>query len=155
MRIYSCSGMMLSFLNVIFFVLASLHFGMLQPFTESVDGDGHQMPVVPLPVRRHEDRVIRRYRPFSTVWSGETHSVPVTDVVPFVSGETPLDDTRVKSCFLPHECVESSVNFGISRIVIPIKCCHSDRCNDHDAPGNADLSHYFRVDCFRDRFRGE
>lgn len=53
-----------------------------------------------------------------------------------VSGGSKLSDTSMKSCFLPDKCVENSVNYGISRIVIPNKCCKSDLCNNVNAPGN-------------------
>lgn len=76
-------------------------------------------------------------------WSKETNSLGLTELVVFVSGRSKLDDTRIKSCFLPHECVEGSVNFGISRIAIPIKCCDSDLCNTHDAPGNTYMCYFF------------
>lgn len=76
-------------------------------------------------------------------WSKETNSVGLTEIAVFVSGGSKLDDTHIKSCFLPHECEEGSVNFGISRIVIPIKCCDSDLCNTHPAPGNTYMFYFF------------
>ncbi|XP_003966053.2 urokinase plasminogen activator surface receptor [Takifugu rubripes] len=54
-------------------------------------------------------------------------------IVSFVGGSK-LADIPMKSCFLPEECVESSVNFGLSRIVISIACCKSDLCNTQHAP---------------------
>lgn len=61
----------------------------------------------------------------------------------FVSGGIKLADTPVKGCFLRHECQEGSVNFGISRIVTPIKCCDYDLCNTHPAPGNTYMLYFF------------
>lgn len=53
------------YLYAIVFVWVSLHFEMLQSFTGSFGSRYSQgMPLVQLHVRRHEDRVIWRYRPF-------------------------------------------------------------------------------------------
>uniref|UniRef100_A0A3Q4BL76 UPAR/Ly6 domain-containing protein n=1 Tax=Mola mola TaxID=94237 RepID=A0A3Q4BL76_MOLML len=41
---------------------------------------------------------------------------------------------NMKSCVLADECVEGSVNFGISRIVFMSKCCSSDLCNNQALP---------------------
>ncbi|XP_045898932.1 urokinase plasminogen activator surface receptor-like [Micropterus dolomieu] len=45
------------------------------------------------------------------------------------AGGSKLVDLNVKSCALADECIEGSVNFGISRTVITSKCCTSDLCN--------------------------
>lgn len=76
-------------------------------------------------------------------WSKETNSVGLTEIAVSVSGGIKLADTPVKGCFLLHECQEGSVNFGISRIVTPIKCCGNDLCNTHPAPGNTYMLYFF------------
>lgn len=63
-----------------------------------------------------------------------------------VSGGSKFADIPMKSCFLPDKCVESSINFGISRIVIPNKCCNSDFCNVAIAPGNIYTFKCLKVD---------
>uniref|UniRef100_A0A673AYS7 Snake toxin/toxin-like domain-containing protein n=1 Tax=Sphaeramia orbicularis TaxID=375764 RepID=A0A673AYS7_9TELE len=41
-----------------------------------------------------------------------------------------------KSCAPVSLCVESSVNLGTRRAASTTKCCSTDLCNDHLAPGN-------------------
>lgn len=78
-------------------------------------------------------------------WSKETNSVGLTEIAVFVSGGIKIADAPVQGCFLLHECTEGSVNFGISRIVTPIKCCDYDLCNNHSAPGNTYISYYIHI----------
>lgn len=72
-------------------------------------------------------------------WGGankQNAQVGLTENAFSVSGGSKLADIPMKSCFLPDTCTESSINFGISRIVIPNKCCNSHLCNVAIAPGN-------------------
>lgn len=120
---------------------SSLHFELQQVCTRTI-WSMHRfrkgMSLVQISVRGHENCVICRYWPFSDLfWCKLTNCMSQTHGEPcFVSGGSKLADIPMKSCFLPEECAESSVNFGISRIVISIKCCKSNLCNTEHAPGN-------------------
>lgn len=78
------------YLYVIVFVWVSLHFEMLQSFTESFGSRYSKgMPLVPLSVRRHEDRVIWRYWSHLVVfcfWSKEMNSVGHTGIAVLFQG---------------------------------------------------------------------
>lgn len=120
---------------------SSLHFELQQVCTwiiGNMRSFRKGMPLVQLSVRGHENCVICRYWPFSVLfWCKLTNRTSQTHGEHcFVSGGSKLADIPMKSCFLPDECEESSVNFGISRIVIPITCCKSNLCNTQHAPGN-------------------
>lgn len=39
-----------------------------------------------------------------------------------------------KICLKAEQCIQGSVNFGVSRIVSTSRCCDSDLCNTQDAP---------------------
>ncbi|XP_056587460.1 urokinase plasminogen activator surface receptor-like [Triplophysa dalaica] len=42
--------------------------------------------------------------------------------------------TKVKSCNSPLTCGNGSVNYGIARETISMKCCNTDLCNSQDVP---------------------
>ncbi|XP_034409940.1 lymphocyte antigen 6E-like [Cyclopterus lumpus] len=46
------------------------------------------------------------------------------------AGGSTIVDVKSKRCALTAECVEASVNFGISKILINNTCCNADFCND-------------------------
>ncbi|XP_075882527.1 uncharacterized protein LOC142888258 [Nelusetta ayraudi] len=50
------------------------------------------------------------------------------------AGDMQIGQTRMRACLSPEECVENSVNFGMTRIVISSNCCTSDLCNTQQAP---------------------
>ncbi|XP_041799196.1 urokinase plasminogen activator surface receptor-like [Chelmon rostratus] len=50
------------------------------------------------------------------------------------AGASELLSMDMKSCALPVECVDGSINFGISRTVLTSKCCNSELCNTQPAP---------------------
>ncbi|XP_070822416.1 phospholipase A2 inhibitor and Ly6/PLAUR domain-containing protein-like [Chaetodon trifascialis] len=50
------------------------------------------------------------------------------------AGGSELLNAQLKSCALPDECVEGSLNFGISRTAFNSKCCTSELCNSQPAP---------------------
>ncbi|XP_054478321.1 uncharacterized protein LOC129110163 [Anoplopoma fimbria] len=50
------------------------------------------------------------------------------------AGGSKIMDVTTKSCVMAEECVEASVNFGISQTVIKNECCNSDFCNDKLSP---------------------
>lgn len=52
----------------------------------------------------------------------------------YVAG-TKIQEIQTKSCVLPEQCGENSVNFGVAKTVIVTKCCTSDLCNNKPAPG--------------------
>ncbi|CAI5669708.1 unnamed protein product [Oreochromis niloticus] len=43
-------------------------------------------------------------------------------------------DIKGKSCAEAEQCVQASINFGVSQTLITTKCCTSDLCNSQDAP---------------------
>ncbi|XP_051813422.1 urokinase plasminogen activator surface receptor-like, partial [Acanthochromis polyacanthus] len=49
-------------------------------------------------------------------------------------GSSELSDQALKACLLPAECVEGSVNFGISKAEFASKCCTTNLCNTQPAP---------------------
>ncbi|XP_060937893.1 urokinase plasminogen activator surface receptor-like [Limanda limanda] len=53
------------------------------------------------------------------------------------AGASKVSDINVKSCAVAEQCVEGSLNFGVSRTVITSKCCTSDLCNTQLAPAPA------------------
>lgn len=71
--------------------------------------------------------------------------VSLREFAVFVSGGAILTQINMKSCFLPEECMEGSVNFGMSRYVIPIKCCNANLCNIQHAPGNTRFYIFFYI----------
>ncbi|XP_062254473.1 urokinase plasminogen activator surface receptor-like [Platichthys flesus] len=50
------------------------------------------------------------------------------------AGASKVSDITVKMCAMAEECVEGSLNFGVSRTVITSKCCTSELCNSQPAP---------------------
>ncbi|XP_040022270.2 phospholipase A2 inhibitor and Ly6/PLAUR domain-containing protein-like [Gasterosteus aculeatus] len=50
------------------------------------------------------------------------------------AGGSNVNEVSSKSCALAEECMEASLNFGISKVVINSKCCHSELCNNQFAP---------------------
>lgn len=53
----------------------------------------------------------------------------------FVAGGSKLVDVKSKRCALTAECVEASLNFGISKVLINSMCCNADLCNQKIALG--------------------
>ncbi|XP_056300843.1 urokinase plasminogen activator surface receptor-like [Pseudoliparis swirei] len=45
------------------------------------------------------------------------------------AGGSKLVDVKSKRCALTAECVEASLNFGISKVLINSMCCNADLCN--------------------------
>ncbi|XP_014267561.3 urokinase plasminogen activator surface receptor [Maylandia zebra] len=50
------------------------------------------------------------------------------------AGGSKLVDIKAKSCAAAEECVQASINFGVSQTLLTSKCCTSDLCNSQDAP---------------------
>ncbi|XP_060937809.1 urokinase plasminogen activator surface receptor-like [Limanda limanda] len=53
------------------------------------------------------------------------------------AGASKVSDINMTMCVLAERCVEGSLNFGVSRTVMTIKCCTSDLCNSQPAPAPA------------------
>ncbi|XP_073341551.1 uncharacterized protein [Pagrus major] len=55
------------------------------------------------------------------------------------AGGAKVVDMHTKSCALPDQCIEGSLNFGIAKTVIATKCCNSELCNTKPAtePGKS------------------
>lgn len=49
------------------------------------------------------------------------------------AGGSQVADVVAKGCALAAECIDASVNFGISKTVITSKCCTSELCNTQSA----------------------
>ncbi|TNN68302.1 Urokinase plasminogen activator surface receptor [Liparis tanakae] len=52
------------------------------------------------------------------------------------AGGSKLLDVKSKRCAVTAECVEGSINFGISRVVMNNMCCNADLCNEKMMPGS-------------------
>ncbi|XP_075886004.1 uncharacterized protein LOC142890681 [Nelusetta ayraudi] len=50
------------------------------------------------------------------------------------AGGSKMSELQLKSCTSPAECIQGSVNFGITSIQITSQCCDSDLCNKNAAP---------------------
>ncbi|XP_041797497.1 urokinase plasminogen activator surface receptor-like [Chelmon rostratus] len=50
------------------------------------------------------------------------------------AGGSELANVHMKTCVMADQCVEGSVNLGISRTVLTNKCCASELCNAQHAP---------------------
>ncbi|XP_056901566.1 urokinase plasminogen activator surface receptor-like [Takifugu flavidus] len=68
--------------------------------------------------------------------SSRCEAVRVTSYV----GSAKAAEVNLKSCSEPEQCIEGSINFGISRTVMTSKCCSSDLCNTQSAPEPIPLS---------------
>ncbi|XP_030249246.1 urokinase plasminogen activator surface receptor [Sparus aurata] len=49
------------------------------------------------------------------------------------AGGAKVVDMNMKTCTLPDQCFEGSLNFGIAKTVIATKCCTTDLCNNKPA----------------------
>ncbi|XP_047454172.1 urokinase plasminogen activator surface receptor-like, partial [Mugil cephalus] len=52
----------------------------------------------------------------------------------FIAGGSEVFNGTGKTCVLPEECGQHSVNFGVFRTVVTSKCCNTDLCNTQPAP---------------------
>nr|XP_019948851.1 PREDICTED: urokinase plasminogen activator surface receptor-like [Paralichthys olivaceus] len=50
------------------------------------------------------------------------------------AGDLKVSDINAKTCVTAEQCVEGSLNFGVSRTYITSKCCTSELCNTQFAP---------------------
>ncbi|KAM9353275.1 urokinase plasminogen activator surface receptor-like [Symphorus nematophorus] len=50
------------------------------------------------------------------------------------TGDAKLADHHMKTCVLPEQCTEDSINFGITRRVQTSTCCTTELCNSQPAP---------------------
>ncbi|CAN9513986.1 unnamed protein product [Ophioblennius macclurei] len=62
-------------------------------------------------------------------------------------GSQKLSETSQRSCILPGDCTQGSVNYGLSRTVYTAKCCDTDLCNIQP-PSVAGLSNPNGKKCF-------
>ncbi|KAJ8332780.1 hypothetical protein SKAU_G00416760 [Synaphobranchus kaupii] len=51
-----------------------------------------------------------------------------------ISAGTTQTEAGMKSCAAPTDCVTGSINYGLSRTSVNIKCCDSSLCNDELPP---------------------
>uniref|UniRef100_A0A8C7X0X6 UPAR/Ly6 domain-containing protein n=1 Tax=Oryzias sinensis TaxID=183150 RepID=A0A8C7X0X6_9TELE len=66
----------------------------------------------------------------------QSHQCGASRVIAYAGGSKILDQNR-KSCALPEECGEASVNFGLSKIWINTQCCNSNLCNTQSVPDSS------------------
>ncbi|XP_026016266.1 urokinase plasminogen activator surface receptor-like [Astatotilapia calliptera] len=64
------------------------------------------------------------------------------------AGGSKMLDIKAKSCAAAEECVQASVNFGVSQTLLTSKCCTSNLCNSQDAP-EASISSPNGKKCFQ------
>ncbi|XP_047454699.1 urokinase plasminogen activator surface receptor-like [Mugil cephalus] len=50
------------------------------------------------------------------------------------TGSSEVSNLFGKSCALPEECDQHSINYGVSRTIVTSKCCSTDLCNTQPAP---------------------
>ncbi|KAM8869063.1 phospholipase A2 inhibitor and Ly6/PLAUR domain-containing protein-like [Spinachia spinachia] len=60
------------------------------------------------------------------------HQCGAFTLTTFIGGSKLVED-KTKSCALAEECIEGSVNYGITKVVINSTCCNSNLCNDQFA----------------------
>ncbi|XP_047454697.1 urokinase plasminogen activator surface receptor-like [Mugil cephalus] len=70
----------------------------------------------------------------TTQCPSQKNQCAVQRLVSYTGGSEVLNVTE-KSCALPEECGEHSLNFGVSRTVIASKCCSTNLCNTQPASG--------------------
>uniref|UniRef100_A0A3P9MI99 UPAR/Ly6 domain-containing protein n=1 Tax=Oryzias latipes TaxID=8090 RepID=A0A3P9MI99_ORYLA len=63
----------------------------------------------------------------------ENHQCGVFRAIYYAGGSKSLDQ-EFKTCFLPEECGETSVNYGLSKIWVKTQCCNSNLCNTQSVP---------------------
>ncbi|XP_072249467.1 phospholipase A2 inhibitor gamma subunit B-like [Leuresthes tenuis] len=56
------------------------------------------------------------------------------------AGGSKVSDEGAKTCALPQECAEHSLNYGLAKTVITTRCCTSDLCNTQSAPDASKFS---------------
>uniref|UniRef100_UPI0037E7E1BC urokinase plasminogen activator surface receptor-like n=1 Tax=Semicossyphus pulcher TaxID=241346 RepID=UPI0037E7E1BC len=56
------------------------------------------------------------------------------------AGDIKAADVNMKSCLLANQCIEGSINFGLSKTVITSRCCNSELCNSQPAPAGPSKS---------------
>uniref|UniRef100_A0A672HY17 UPAR/Ly6 domain-containing protein n=1 Tax=Salarias fasciatus TaxID=181472 RepID=A0A672HY17_SALFA len=63
----------------------------------------------------------------------------LTVAVLWIAGNDKISDSSVRGCALPEECIQASLNYGLSRTIWTSRCCSTDLCNDQPAP---EASHF-------------
>ncbi|KAM3614070.1 uncharacterized protein V6R79_009563 [Siganus canaliculatus] len=69
----------------------------------------------------------------SEIYCAAGHVCASKRIISF-AGTSKLADIEMKTCVLPEQCVESSINYGFSRNIITFRCCNTDLCNTQRAP---------------------
>lgn len=69
------------------------------------------------------------------------------EVVTFIGGSK-FSDFKTKSCMKADQCIQGSVNIGVSRTITTTKCCDSDLCNTQYAPSPPSISNPNGKKCF-------
>lgn len=81
---------------------------------------------------------IYRYPIEATRLSPPPHSLCTTGWVfmaySYFAGGSKFSDFKTKSCMKADQCIQGSVNIGVSRTITTTKCCDSDLCNTQYAP---------------------
>ncbi|XP_078789266.1 uncharacterized protein LOC105355906 [Oryzias latipes] len=79
----------------------------------------------------------------------QSHQCGASRLIAYAGGSKIMDQ-NVKSCALPEECGEASVNFGLSKTWINTQCCNSNLCNTQSVPGNTHSVHCNVLDFLKD-----
>lgn len=66
----------------------------------------------------------------------------------YFAGGSKFSDFKTKSCMKADQCIQGSVNIGVSRTITTTKCCDSDLCNTQYAPSPPSISNPNGKKCF-------
>uniref|UniRef100_A0A8C7WT53 UPAR/Ly6 domain-containing protein n=1 Tax=Oryzias sinensis TaxID=183150 RepID=A0A8C7WT53_9TELE len=66
----------------------------------------------------------------------ETYQCGASRLISYEGGSK-IQNQEFKTCFLPEDCGETSVNFGLSKSWTKTQCCNSNLCNTQSVPDSS------------------